>query len=55
MLVPLGFLVVPHVVMDPRTQSVRFGVVTWVQFWVVNGTAAAPWFQPAVPETVAKS
>ena len=21
--------------------------------WVMNGTAAAPWFQPVVPETVA--
>ena len=51
----LGFLVVSHVVMDPRTQSVRFGVVSWVQLWVVNCTSAAPWFQPVVPETVAKS
>ena len=31
------------------------GVMPWVQFWVVNGTAAAPWFQPVVPETAAKS
>ena len=50
MSVPLGFLVVPHVVMDPRTESVRFWVVSWVQFWVVNGMSAAPWFQPVVPE-----
>ena len=52
---PLGFLVVPHVVMGPRTQSVRFGVMPWVQFWAVNGTAAAPWFQPVVPETAVQS
>ena len=30
-------------------------VSTWVQLWVVNCTAAAPWFQPVVAETVAKS
>ena len=29
---PLGFLVVPHVVMDPRTQSVCFWVVSWLDF-----------------------
>ena len=44
--VPLGFLVVPHVVMGTRTDSVSFGVMPWVQFWAVNGTAAAPWFHP---------
>ena len=45
----------PHVVMGPRTQSVRFGVMPWVQFWAVNCTAAAPWFQPVVPETAVQS
>ena len=35
--VPLGFLVVPQVVVDPHTESVRFGVVSWGQFWGTNG------------------
>ena len=51
MSVPLGFLVVPHVVVDPRTQSVCFGGVSWVQFRVMDGTAgvaAVLWFQPVV-------